>query len=1322
MASAQTTSQNGHADGELSAAQKLMQKHDEAHKATIEDTVDEDDLPHGEPPTSATILEDVNQAGNAPGWAAPMSAKAAGKQRADDGPKPTVLDTQSHDLFPELGGAPKPKQTSNVAPIWTSKKPSAATNGKSNGTSPNGTSRASTPASGTATPTSTMSQAARGGPQTMSMPGRHQERIPMFPNQMLPRTQLKKPLPDILKDINKKSKATVTTSTGPQGVIYFNAIGPQDACRQALKDVVAQVGSKQSVKVPIPRSIRAHIIGKGGATIKALQEKTGARIQMPRDESPAPVDDDEDAVVDVLIEGNALAAEMARQEVLKIAGERAATMTTKLRGIPAEFYPFIAGPHNARANALEEAKGVQIRVPQHNTWTAQPPAQVLTGDQRPTFLPAAGDNHITLSGDRAAVQAARAEIERQVTELQQQLILEQLAINKGRHQFIVGERGIPVNDFFAETGCAIILPTDEDDDTITVVGPADKVQAAAEKAMDLAMGMQSSSIDVARLLRNARCDPNIHARNLARYLRERKEIERLEKLHQAHIVTPIGREGPVAPWELYSRDGKNAIRAQSEITSIFNGLPPSRMSNVPIDPFFHQHLRNDITPRVRKDYGVHVILPDSSEVDAPVLLVFEGPEGLEPEYKVPRGQPTPDEVRAFKQGLEDAERHIMEIINAQAEIVSKSIDVPQIFHEKLRKYIKKEQQERTAEQIPVRVSAAGTVVTLRGPAPAVESLAQKVDAFVAQAIEDEKERGFTMSFDFPQAHANQLIGKGGSNIRELRDKFDVEIQVDNGKVELKGPKAKAEAAKAHISTLGRQWADEATYTLLIEPKYHRELIGAQGAQINRLQTRYKVQIHFPRSAKPVTDDQSNADAASESGKKRREQAPNEVIVKGPKKGADEARDEILSLLQYLKDNSYTDSVTVQQSQVPSLIGQRGSGMDELRQLTGAKIDVPNARDVKDPSGLVEIQIKGTKSQVAQAKKILEEKKNVFDQIVTKTLDVDKKHHRALIGSGGTNLRDIIIKAGGSDDRRELARTVQFPKAESDGNTIKIEGNKEVVDKIIAQMQEIVAERDSQTTETIDVATDKHRNLIGRGGETKKNLESKLKVSIDIPKQGSGQTTIKITGRPENVEKAQAHILELTKEQAGETVQVPRNIHHSVADNGQFFRRLRNNHQVTVDHAGHKVPPKPAAPSARANGGSLPLITDDADQAADAFLWNIISNNGSHLDGEIPWVLRGPEESIPKAKSALQAAIEQALKNDTTGYLVLPDPRTYRYVIGQGGSKVNSIREATGCKVTVPRDQAKDEAIEISGSADGVEKAKELILKAVKEGGANENRG
>ncbi|KAL5350737.1 hypothetical protein ACLOAV_004306 [Pseudogymnoascus australis] len=1280
---------------ELSAAQKLMQKH-EAHNPTIEDVVDEEDvIKHGEAPKSTSVLEAVDDVQEAvPTWAPTVSAKAAGKQKATEQPEKEKagLDTRSHELFPELGGG-KAQNAPSVASIWSGKKPAVVSDKGLNGT--NGSTpheNGSGPTSGAATPTSASTPS--GGPGNFSIPGRHSERISLAPNQLLPRNQMKRPLADVLKDINRKSKATVTVTTGNAGLLWFSAVGPQDACRQALKDVVEQIGAKQSIQVPIPRSARAHIIGKGGSVIKALQEKTGARIQMPKvDPSAAPVDeDDDDATVDILIEGNALAAEMARREVEKIAGERTATVTHRMRGIPAEFYPFIAGPNNAGINSLEEGKNLPIELP-----------------------PPAPNNHITLAGDRLAVQQARASIEHQAQELRGQLALEQLAINKGRHQFIVGDRGIPVQQFLADTGCSIILPEDSEDETITIIGPSDRLQSGVDKAMDLASSMHSTNVDISRQHRNAPGGATAHARNVTKYLQRRKEIERLERQHDAHIVTQLLQDG-VAPWELYSRDGKNTIRAQSEITSIVNGHPPSRMANVPVDPFFHQHLRSDVVPKVQEAFGVYTVVPDDRDSNSPILLVFEGPSGTDQEYQVPRTQPSPAEIQAFQKSLQEARDYILNIVSGQEEIKTESVDVPLKFHDRLRKFIKKEQAARPSDQIPVRVNATGSIVNLRGPSSSVDALVAKINDFVVQEISDEKERGFTLSFDFPQKYANQLIGKGGSNIRELRDKFDVEIQVDDGKVVLKGPKAKAEAAKSHIEKLGRQWADESTHILKVDPKYHRELIGAQGNQINKLQTRYKVQIHFPKSARPARDDQS-VDAASEAAAPRagrRQQPEDEVTVRGPSKGADEARDEILSLLQYLKDNSFSATVNVQQSQVPSLIGQGGKALDELRELTGAKIDVPGSRDAKSATGLVEIQVKGTKSQVAAAKKLIEEKKAVFDDTVSKTVEIEKKHHRTLIGAGGSNLRDIIVKAGGSDDRRELARTVQFPRAEEDGNKIKVEGNKAVVDKIIAAMLDVVATREAQTTTVIDVPTAQHRTLIGRGGDAKKALESQFRVALDVPARDSGKTGIKISGLPADVALAAEHITELTKQEEGETIMVPRQYHHAAANGGQLFHVLKREHGVTVDHAGHKLPAKPSAKKA-ANDAPLPLITDAQDEGEDSHTFHTVACTPEEIEGEIPWVLRGDAEAVAKAKAAVATAIEQAKATTTTGYLGLPDPRLYRYVIGQGGQKVNAIRKQSGCTIDVPKSGEGREAIEICGSEEGVEIAKDLILKAVQEG-------
>lgn len=297
-------------------------------------------------------------------------------------------------------------------------------------------------------------------------------------------------------------------------------------------------------------------------------------------------------------------------------------------------------------------------------------------------------------------------------------------------------------------------------------------------------------------------------------------------------------------------------------------------------------------------------------------------------------------------------------------------------------------------------------ILLRGPTDDVDEYVQKILSFVEVEKQDELERGSITSFDFPQKYANFLIGKKGENINNLREEFDVDIQVNDGRVEVKGPKAKAEAAKTKIVALGKKLEDEATHVLKIKPQYHRDLIGAKGSQVNRLQERYNVRVQFPRSAPSTNhgDDQSVADSASEVGgnrNNRTNQAPDEAIIKGPRKGADEARDELLNLLQWTIDNSYMSTVSVAQNQLPSLIGQGGREMESMRMATGAQIDVPGNRDLADPSGRIEIKLKGTKKQVEEAKKILEERAKIFDDSITRSVNVDKKYHKALIGGGGT---------------------------------------------------------------------------------------------------------------------------------------------------------------------------------------------------------------------------------------------------------------------------------------------------------------------------------
>lgn len=209
---------------ELSIAQKFQQEHAQAaegHHVTVEDVPDEElKLPSGSDDAAGPPAQ---------------SDRAAGKQKETaSAPAPAQkLDTQSRELFPELGG-PK-SQPTKVVPKWN------VLGDKTNGNTPataNGTSRAAAPSSGVPAP------AGKPAVPSVALPGRHVEHIVLEPQHMKNREQLKRPLAQIIQDINRTSRAQVkAVHGGGAGGQKFEAAGPQEAAQQALKELVKQIGS-----------------------------------------------------------------------------------------------------------------------------------------------------------------------------------------------------------------------------------------------------------------------------------------------------------------------------------------------------------------------------------------------------------------------------------------------------------------------------------------------------------------------------------------------------------------------------------------------------------------------------------------------------------------------------------------------------------------------------------------------------------------------------------------------------------------------------------------------------------------------------------------------------------------------------------------------------------------------------------------------------------------------------------------------------------------------------------------------------------------------
>ena len=685
----------------MSAAEKLQQKHevDHPHQPLIEDVLDEEDVLHPPPSQqghsetgSQPILEDsiapVTKSDQSVAMDSPPVVKSepqpqpsqpkASSQKA----KATSIDTQSEELFPALGKSSHAPVSSHNSSAWGTKKPSPVKNGI-NGVNGNGNA-SSLPSTGSSTPVSgglapaTSNIPIRGPshalnfPQKMQLPGKHVEKIQFAPSQLRPAKELKKPLAEIVRDINRRSKAQVEVKSGPNRSLIFEGRGPVDATRQVLKDLAKEVGSIQHVKVPVPLSVRSHIIGRQGTTIQNIQRQTGAKIQLPKsDISSLDSLDDDSQTIDVAIEGDACAAELARREIENIAKARASNVNIHLREIPPELFPFLAGPHNRNIPALEEGRQIQVHIPKYHTWSTRPPPQSTP----PKFVPCL--NHsIKISGDRYGAQAARADLERQAQDLANRITLAHIPIDQGRHQFIL-EGNSSLDDFLQDTGCAIVLPPrTADSETLTVSGPVDQIDNATERIIDLASEMQSARIDIARLLGGAPVGPLAQAQALTRYLQRKRAIEQLEEQYHARVVLPSP-DRASREWEVFVRDTKTGIRAKQDILALVAAHPPSRFRHVEVDPFFHQHIHDRRAASLQTEYGVHLLDPKGFEPSNHLVLVYEGTAAADTNlYQLPRQAPSQTDYFEFEKNLALAQQEILRSIDGQEMLRSATVPAP----------------------------------------------------------------------------------------------------------------------------------------------------------------------------------------------------------------------------------------------------------------------------------------------------------------------------------------------------------------------------------------------------------------------------------------------------------------------------------------------------------------------------------------------------------------------------------------------------------------------------------------------------------------------
>lgn len=913
----------------------------------------------------------------------------------------------------------------------------------------------------------------------------------------------------------------------------------------------------------------------------------------------------------VTIVGAKEGIEKAVFEIQKISDEQSKQAFEKL-DVPKIYHPFIQGAGNCNTQAmLAQHAGVRINIP---------PLSV-------------NKDEMSITGEKEGVLACKAEVMKIWKEMEKKCSTIQVEVKKTQHRYVIGPRGNAINEILAETGVFVEMPPNSDDsETITLRGPQEKLGLALTKVYEKANSVVNLVLP---------CPAWLH-----KYIIGKKGagIQRISQdLPKVHIVFQddgtIKVDGP--PDEV--EKARAVLEAQVSVL-----VKDTAYADVKVDAKYHKHIigkGGSTINKIKSETDVTINIPDTDS--GATVIRIEG----------------------NKAGVEKAKAELAAMVEKMENEKEKDLIVENRFHRQLigakGGEIEKIRKEFTAVQISFPdLGSKSDIVKLRGPKEDVDKCAK----YFSKVTKDLLECGHQTKVPIFKQFHKFVIGKGGANIRRIRDETDTRIDLpDSGSesdmITITGKKENVAKAVEAIMKIQSEMANIVTKEILIPAKVHNTVIGAGGKLIQSIMAECGgVAIKFPESG-------SGSD---------------KVTVRGPVEDVEKA----VKLLSELSDEKQLSGISSEIKAQPQhhkfLIGRAGCHIQKIRDETGARIIFPGTNDADKES----ITIIGTKEAVAAAKKELEARIIDLDNIVEDTMTVDPKHHRYFVARRGEVLRKIGEEFGGV--------VVSFPRNGVAGDKVSLKGAKNCIEGAMARIEEIVQDLVEQVTLDCEIEQQFHRTVMGAKGSKVQKITGEFNVQIKFPDKAvengapapepregergpEGRSTnpniIRITGKKGNCEAASQALLELVPITA--EVSVPYEFHRFIiGQKGVGVREMMNNFDVNI-----RVP--------------------SVDAKSDLIL----------ISG-VPTNVEAAKIGLGEKVAELEAEKEDKIKRSFM-VSVSVAPEYHPKIIGRKGAVITKLRDDYRVNIQLPKKEAdSQEVITITGLEEDAEAAKTEILKIV----------
>lgn len=127
-------------------------------------------------------------------------------------------------------------------------------------------------------------------------------------------------------------------------------------------------------------------------------------------------------------------------------------------------------------------------------------------------------------------------------------------------------------------------------------------------------------------------------------------------------------------------------------------------------------------------------------------------------------------------------------------------------------------------------------------------------------------------------------------------------------------------------------------------------------------------------------------------------------------------------VEFEKESNNVIKFKVPTKSVARILGRGGANINEIKDETGAQIDVDKSSE--DPQN-TDITCRGTKKAIASAKAAIMIIVDQVGQETTVTINIERKFHRTIIGAGGQGLRELVNRCGGPSDPKQQASLIRL---------------------------------------------------------------------------------------------------------------------------------------------------------------------------------------------------------------------------------------------------------------------------------------------------------